>query len=287
MVAGLALTNWTGTWSAAQKALTPALVSCSVAMKAPPVPGARQTVIGTQAAVELWDGEPAGAPGDFKYDVATEARALGYDLFPMVGRDGFIHTGARFLTFDDGHTSTYALNLTRPEVCRWFAARFVEHFPWADGWHADYWTNLAWIDQKDYVRPVGGDAFWLAYQNGLTRIAREIRGLRSPRPTRIIGQQFHNMRGAPDMAQLSERYVEDYPWKWGWYRPWQKFHGDQIDAFAGFLRAVGNTPEHVIELRYPLAYTAYERQSILDFAGARGCLVSWGRDRNAGAGWAL
>jgi hypothetical protein len=250
-----------------------------------PVLLAGKTLIGTQAAVELWDGRPAGSPGEFKYDVATEAMDRGFDLFALVGKDGLTYTGKRWLTYDGGHTTTFALNLARSEVARWFAAKLVKHFGWADGWHCDYFGPPGWIGQKLYAGPVGGEAFWWQYQAGLNRTIHEFRGLRGNQPTTVIGQQWHNMRGQIDMIQLNGRFVEVRPWLWGTY-PWQAFHQAQLDAFASYQRYWGaGAPQHVFELRYPTAEEPIDVKEFLAFCTTNNIVVSWGREQQAGVGW--
>jgi hypothetical protein len=290
----LFLTNWSGTWTPEQQALAAAgkvtMLSCSPARVSSPLAGV-PALIGTQAAVGLFKGLPPGTPGSFQYDVADEAVKLGYDILPLVRADGRT-IGGRWWTYSGANgTTTHALNLARPVVARWWADQFVKHYgPWAAGWHGDYWTPLAFVDQSQFylsgvpVAAYGGDEFWWKYQDGLSLIAHRIRSTwpasRLTQPI-IIGQQGQNMRGARDMAQLNGRYVEQWPGMWG-TPPWQAYHRAQFNAFATQSSFAGR---HVLEVRYPLAHTTEELVALTNFANQENVMVSWGRDQQAGVGF--
>lgn len=305
-VNALMLTNWGGSWSPTQQAMAPALVSCSpttanLDRTASPVPGAAKTIIGTQAALGLYDNAPPTVAGQFPYQLATEAVANGYDLLSMVRISDGGTSQARMRTYAQAalgtQQETFLLDMTKPAVPLWWANLFHQHFPWVDGWHCDYWTKMDWIfSDAPALNPLySGVAdsvnFWNAYMDGLSAAMAELRRLRTlaGKPTLIIGQQWHNNR-PQDCFQLDGRYIEDYPWRWGAPNPWVAYHQTRLTEFAGYARYAGHgPPQHVFELRYPSGppnnFSQSQRNEFLAFCASTGSLASWGRDATAGVGW--
>lgn len=312
MAAKLMITRWQGPggWTQGQKdayvAQGAQLISCSVAWTQKPVPGIT-TIIGVQAGMELFNGGVAGSAGEAKYDIATGAIALGYDLFPLIrSSDGQVEN-ARIRTYaatPPGHvgTETFALNMTRGVVCRWLAAQLVSHFAWADGLHVDYWTPASgWVPgdlsggvfvNAGYTGVSGGASFDTAYMLGMNRFVHEFRRLRTlqGKSSFVIGQQWHNNS---EVRELDGRYVEQDPDKWG-TDPWQTYHQAQFDAFPSLATAHGGLKSNmVIEdavraagpfLNKPYPDSAYQ-SAIMAFANTNNCFVSFGREDQAGIGW--
>lgn len=308
--AKLAIVDWRGpgNWTSPQRARAAALVSCSVSWTEKPITGVT-TVIGVQTGLELFNGVPAGSAGQPKYDIATEATTLGYDLFPLVTAGGTV-VSSRIRTFaanPPGHTGTetYALNMARGVVCRWWAAKMVASFAWADGLHVDYWTPASgWVPgdigggnflNPGYTGVSGGTAFDTLYMRGLNRAIHEYRRLRTAqgKTSLVIGQQWHNGNGAVDMNELDSRFIEQDPDRWG-TDPWQTYHQARFDEWSSIAVPHGGAKSKMVVenavraagafLNKPQPDPTYQA-AIMTFADTNQCYVAWGREDQAGIGW--
>ena len=306
-------TVWTPSLIAARTAMNPAMASVSMYFGSTghttkPMPGVT-TLVGCQSSVPTYNGQPGAIvfdTNDPPYVIGSEARALGYDMMPVVTQGGQ-NIMSRLCTYHEGPgpfnsptagAETWALNLARPVVCYWFADKLAQFYGNFDGWHNDYWTTLDWIfhqTREDGVVLTGFQnptVYGDLYTRGLNRIAHKLRALRAAqgKTTFILGDQFHNTSNpAQYMRELNGRFVESYLQKWGSGTDAQRVATQQayFDEWASFTTQHGGSKASMcIELDFTSNpspdLTATRKTQAMTFANTNGCMVAWGRDADAG-----
>ncbi len=309
MPAKLFLTDWRGpeSWTSGHRSRAGAMVSCSLAWGKPafaqkPIAG-MTTLVGTAMNMQYFQGIPSGAPGEPWYQIATEATALGYDLWPLVDTQGATQQARLRNFYDENGIQTFLLNILIPGAGRWLAQRLVDFTSWADGFHFDYWTAPdLWVQYTPgFVSIAGneGPAFAVnkAYMRAMNRVAHQIRSLRAlqGKSTVIIGQQYHNMNGTTEIREIGGRYIEQDPKRWSddaGVTPWQSYHQPRIDSFSSIHGSSPKRENMVFEFAVrggaghnaPPTSPSYQSE-MMAFANTNNCFVSWGRDALAGVGW--
>jgi len=267
-----------------------------------PIAGAT-TLLGGSLAVGTFNGVIPGSPGDPDYDIATEGVALGYDLLPMIPAAGGVqmHRCRTYAGTDQGNAGneTFAWNMSRAEVCRWLAQRYVERYGIFDGLHIDYWIALSAI-AADQSLNAGFNGIAMTdnqYMQGMNRFVHEYRRRRTAqgKTSLVIGQQWQNDDPVASihMRELDGRYIEQNPDLWG-TNPWQTYHQGQFDTWAAATAPhLGSKSNMVIELAVrggvdndkPWPSNPSLQTAVIAFASTNTCFVSWGRDSHALEGW--
>ena len=314
---------WTPELIAAREATNPAMASVSqyfgsTGHTTKPMPGVT-TLVGCQSSLSTYNGAPGSIvfdANDPPYVIASEGRALGYDLMPVVTASGQ-KIMSRVWTYHEGpgaigstntdpahpelhsNAESWAINLSRPVVCNWFADKIIQFYGNFDGWHNDYWTTLDWLFAPTTVNDVGTvltgfqnpTVFGDLYTRGLNRIAHRIRAKRAAqgKTTFILGDQFHNTTDpALYMRELNGRFIERYPQAWGTGTDAQRIATQQgyFDEWASYTTQHGGAKSSMcIELDftgYVGSLTADRKNQAMTFANDNACMVAWGRDADAG-----
>ena len=168
----------------------------------------------------------------------------------------------------DGRQELCAFDVSNVKVVEAWAETASESFPWANEFHLDYFTDLAWLAPD---RPAWA---WKGWDAGYALFCKF---MAFDRAYSLIGQQFHTTAITPYVDEL---YVEEHPQR------------------AGILMADQSpTPDRIYEIRHgwtvppaeaaagitDAAWQAYVR-ACLRWIKEKDCYLSWGRDETAGVG---
>lgn len=255
-------------------------------MLEPPMPNVKHTLLSSILGYYTYNDRPAGDELSYDYQVAKQARDLGYDIFQTTPKQGRICLWMS----DDQKQATWGINVARPEVARWLGNLRAGYGGNFAGFHVDYWSPWGWIIRDPgYARAfginglTGEDQFWEMFRAGMRTYCQALRHTRLMRygaDTLIVGQQFHN-GAAPytEMRQINGRFCEVGPWSFG------MSPDKHMMQFVDF-KTIGVEPfQHVIEVREPTIYPP----TMLLKVGAQmshvNAAISWGRDATAGEGW--
>ena len=149
-----------------------------------------------------------------------------------------------------------------------WAGQVANRYPWADGLHLDYYTDLAWLwPDLDYD--------WSRYLQGLRMLIGAIKAVR-PDWT-IIGQNFHFPGGEP--GQIDGLFLEVNPTMFG---KTMADHSKLLAAHRDIRKLSGLEPTTwICELREPSRYSEWYRQEVAAWCEWEGIALAWGRDASA------
>jgi hypothetical protein len=209
-----------------------------------------RSFVGVQPGVLRWEGRPAGEPGSYNRELGDLSDALGWGAL----------NGTRAVNlWLSGPQSVTAIDVAVPEIAGAWADLVVRHFgPWAYGIHADYWTDLAWID-RSFPRE-----YWDRWNAGLVTFGERIKGA----GFKLLGQQFHL---TPITHVLDGLYVEQSPGHFGL----------SFVQHAENMKRHGHPENWVFELREPSKFPAWYVRQTIEFVREHGAILSPGRDASA------
>lgn len=225
-----------------------------------PLVYAQRHLIGCSPGYTETDGIAAGP--EFLRQVREWARDEGHDLMP---------DGQRLVLWESGdhRQKSYAINMADPVAAIGFARMLALAFPWAHGWHGDYWTNLGWIAEA-YGKPYAQDGvFWARWDEGLGLAAHAVR---QQRPGWIVvAQQF---RPTPATQGVNGLFLEVRPDAFG-----MTLQQHVIDKAV--LAVNGLESVWCAEIREPERYPADRVVAWQKWAENNGIHVALGRDATA------
>lgn len=161
---------------------------------------------------------------------------------------------------DEWHSRVF--DLTKRGMLQDWLAILAEHFPWADGFHVDYFSAWSWL----FPDMAQSDELWDRLLAGLATGIRVQNKL-------CLAQQFHP--SAPSMA-ASGQFWEVNPTSFG-----QTLESHESDAEM-FRDAVGRVDGRetlfVSEIREPARYPAWYIEQVRAWAARNDFVLSLGRD---------
>lgn len=206
-----------------------------------------------QPGILYFDGKPSDAAG-YNGRLAAKVSAV---------PDGFLLNGRPLSIWksDDGRQELRAFDITNLAVMEAWQNECAASFLWANGYHADYFTSLAWL--RPDAEYAGDKAFWRAWDTAYAFFANRF-------PT-VIGQQYH-------LTPIT-------PYAYGLFVEVEPHHFAQtLDQHRANMAKHGGGIEWVFEIREPMKHSPAKLDEWLRFIKERGCYVSWGRDATAGVG---
>lgn len=198
---------------------------------------------------------PSGLPVARPYNIALDAVVLRY--------------AATLRSLDPEPNGYYAtlFDITRRGVIREWLSILDERFPWADGYHVDWFSAWSWAFPE--MAPM--DAAW---DSALAALAQALRS----RGKLVLSQQFHLT--SPVLA-TNGAFCEQSPFA---FRYTLAKHEEDLSIFRSFTGRVD--PREVLwvqEVRDPGAFTKEIIDEIKAWAVRNDAVLSFGRDAQAGA----
>jgi hypothetical protein len=184
----------------------------------------------------------------------------GFDIMP---------DGQRLVIWEspDHRQKSYALNMAEPKAALGFAEKIINDFPWASGWHADYYTNLGWIAEEQEKAYAQDMELWARWDAGLISATNTFASFNKV----VVAQQYHLTRATPPVNGL---FLEVRPTAFG------KTLADH-ERDKETLSQNGKVPVWCMEIRYPEYHSTDQLTIWRKWAATEGIYAAIGRDAAA------